>query len=91
MGKNTCQCASRTLNSDNEVVPAETLSTARNRRAQMPSILKYRGLDTEALEAARAIKIESLMATLQAALDDLDLSVVDLLSPKTDAKLVKQR
>lgn len=91
MVKNTCQCANRTINADSEFNPAEKFPTVRHRRAQMPSILKYRGLDNEAVEAARTIKIETLMATLQAALDDLDLSLVDLPGPETDASQVETK
>ncbi len=91
MVKNNCQCAERTFNPDSEVVPVKISPAIPHRQAQMPSVLKYRGLDTEAAEAARAVKIASLMATLQAALDDLDLSVVDLLAPETDAKQIRQR
>ena len=90
MGKNTCQCAIRTLNLDNEAHPAEHISTAPHRHAHMPGILKYRGLEAEAAEAARAIKIETLMATLQTALDDLGLSMVDLRAPETGTGKIRQ-
>ncbi len=91
MSKNACQCANRALNADNEPVPAGKTLTAIRRHAQQPGVLRYRGLEKEAVEAARVIKIETLMATLQAALDDLDLSVVDLLEPARGAQQARQR
>lgn len=85
MVKNTCQCVEAKSGIETATVLTEKFPAAHHRAAQLPSILKYRGLDEEAVEAARAIKIETLMATLQAALDDLDLTVVDLLAPDGDA------
>jgi len=91
MSKNTCQCANRALNADSNPVAAGKIPAATHRPAQLPSILRYRGLEKEAVEAARVIKIETLMATLQAALDDLDLSVVDLLEPARGAQQAGRR
>lgn len=91
MSKNTCQCVDRTLNMDREIIPAGKTAAGDHRLKQLPSVLKYRGLEKEAVEAARAIKIETLMTTLQEALDDLDLSVVDLLQPGSAADQVRQR
>lgn len=90
MNKNTCQCVDRTLNADRQFTLAGKIPATDHRSKQLPSVLRYRGLENEAVEAARVIKIETLMTTLLAALDDLDLSVVDFLEPDNDAEQVRQ-
>ncbi len=41
-----------------------------HRHARVPAILRYRGMEVEALMATRLINIESLVASIQLVLDD---------------------
>jgi len=90
MNKNSCQCAKRSSSAQTEFVAAENISVISHNHRRIPGILKYRGFDEEAKTAARLVKIEALMATLQDALDDLDLTMVDLLTPDVKLQAVKQ-
>ncbi len=44
-------------------------------------VLRYRGLENEAVMAARLVKVESLKATLQSVLSDLDASIEAWVTP----------
>jgi len=84
MSNSQCQCAKSPSSAETGPAMAETTSTIRHRHAKLPAILKYRGLDNEAAAAAHLVKLETLMTTLQAALDDLDLSVVNIRAPELE-------
>jgi hypothetical protein len=84
MSNSQCQCAKISSSAEAGPAMAETASTISHRHARLPAILRYRGLDEEAAAATHLIKLETLMFTLQAALDDLDLSVMEIRVPELE-------
>lgn len=48
---------------------------AGHNRTSLPSVLRYRGMENEAVMAARLVKIESLIASLRSVLGDLEASM----------------
>ncbi len=86
MSHNQCQCAKSTSSAEVGLAMSDTPSAISHRHAKLPGILKYRGLNDEAAAAAHLVKLETLMSTLQAALDDLDLSVVEIRVPELENK-----
>jgi len=84
MSNNQCQCVKSSSFAEAGLAMAKTASIISHRHAKLPAILRYRGLDDEAAAAAHLVKLETLMATLQAALDDLDLSVVEIRVPELE-------
>ncbi len=90
MNNNSCQCAKRSASAQTEFAAAENTSAISHNHRRIPGILKYRGFDDEAKAAARLVRIETLMATLQEALDDLDLTMMDLLTPDVKLQATRQ-
>lgn len=51
------------------------MSAVSHNHARLPGILRYRGMESEAVMAARLVKIESLIANLRSILGDLEVSM----------------
>ena len=51
------------------------MSAVSHNHARLPGILRYRGMENEAVMAARLVKIESLIANLESILSDLEASM----------------
>ena len=86
MSKNGCQCADRTRPVEAELTAAASISAVSHNHRMLPGVLRYRGLETEAVIAARLVKVESLIATLQSVLDDLDASTEVRVTPNIGAE-----
>ena len=86
MSKNDCQCADRTCPVETEITAAASMSLVSHNHRRLPGVLRYRGLENEAAMAARLVKVESLIATLQSVLDDLDASMGVWVTPGIGAE-----
>ena len=72
MSQNGCQYNDWTHPVEAQMVAAATLSAVGHNHRRLPGVLRYRGLENEAVAVARLVKVESLVATLTSVLDDLD-------------------
>ncbi|MFQ5774948.1 MAG: hypothetical protein ACE5GS_10545 [Kiloniellaceae bacterium] len=72
MNASACRCEACTCAAAAEIKAAASTPAVDHNHARLPGVLRYRGLDNEAVMAARMVKVESLVATLRAVLDDLD-------------------
>jgi hypothetical protein len=86
MNKNSCQCADCTCPVEAEITAAARMSGVSHNHRRLPGVLRYRGLENEAVMAARLVKVESLIATLQSVLDDLDASTGIWVTPSIGAE-----
>jgi len=75
-----CQCTQCACSTASEFAAATDRLDIDHNHKRLPGILRYRGLENEAELAARLVKIESLMVTLQSVRDDLDASMAGLLT-----------
>jgi hypothetical protein len=92
MTKNGCRCAECRCPVDAGVATAVRLPDVSYQHSRLPGVLRYRGLEDEALAAARLVKFESLIITLRAVLDDLDASMKIRITRDTgDARRVARR
>lgn len=86
MSKNGCQCADCTCPVEAGITAAASMSAVSHNHRRLPGVLRYRGLENEAVMAARLVKVESLIATLQSVLDDLDASMGVWVTPSIGAE-----
>jgi hypothetical protein len=86
MSGNDCRCVACACATEAEIKAASSLSAASHNHTRLPSVLRYRGLENEAVMAARLVKVESLIATLQSVLDDLDASMGVWVTPNFSAE-----
>lgn len=86
MSKNGCQCSDCACPAEAEITAAAGMSTVDHNHRRLPGVLRYRGLENEAVMAARLVKVESLVATLQSVLNDLDASMGVWVTPGIGAE-----
>lgn len=91
MGGKGCRCADQDFGAEFDHAAVVNLSADRHARARLPGILKYRGLDDEAKLATRLAKIENLISSMQAALNDLEGTLVSVLAVEACAGPGKRR
>ncbi len=75
MTKNGCQCVACSCAADATIKAAASMADVGHNRARLPSVLRYRGMENEAVMAARLVKIESLIANLRSVLGGLEASM----------------
>jgi len=79
VSRKICQCTSKASDRNSECTTSAKIYEVAHRRAQLPAILRYRGLEGEAQKAAWMIDIETNLAALQQSLDQLDSSMAGLI------------
>ncbi len=75
MTKNDCQCVACRCAADATIKAAASMADVGHNRASLPNVLRYRGMEDEAVMAARLVKIESLVANLRSVLGGLEASM----------------
>ena len=75
MTKNGCQCVACRCAADATIKAAASIVDVGHNRASLPGVLRYRGMENEAVMAARLVKIESLIANLRSVLGGLEASM----------------
>jgi hypothetical protein len=75
MTKNGCECVACKCAAEASIKEAASTSAVSHNHARLPGILRYRGMESEAVMAARLVKIESLIANLWSILGDLEASM----------------
>ncbi len=76
MSQKNCLCSACVCTADHDVRAASGMSGVDHNHARLPAILRYRGMENEAVIAARLCKVESLIWSLQSVLDDIDTAIV---------------
>lgn len=75
MTKNGCEGVASRCAAEASIKEAASMSAVSHNHARLPGILRYRGMENEAVMAARLVKIESLIANLRSILGDLEASM----------------
>ncbi len=75
MSKNSRHCVECACSADFSVAAAAGMPGVNHNHARLPGVLRYRGMENEAVMAARLVKVESLIWNLQSVLHDLDTAM----------------
>ena len=75
MTKNGCESVACKSAAEASIKEAASMSAVSHNHARLPGILRYRGMENEAVMAARLVKIESYIANLRSFLGDLEASM----------------
>jgi len=76
MSDKDCQCVTCACTAGIEVKATAGLPGVEHNHTRLASVLRYRGLENEAVIAARLCKVESLIWSLKSVLNDLDAAMV---------------
>ena len=71
MTKNGCEGVAGKCAAEASIKEAASMSAVSHNHARLPGILRYRGMESEAVMAARIVKIESRIVNLRSMLGDL--------------------
>ena len=91
MNAKSCQCTPRQSGRNFKCSTSVRVFELSHKRAQLPAILRYRGLDDEAEKASWMLEIETNLAALQEAVTRLDSSMASLVSSFSEPATVKRR
>lgn len=76
MSQKNCLCNACAYTTDCGARAAAGMPGVDHNHARLPAVLRYRGMENEAVIAARLCKVESLISSLQSVLDDIDTAIV---------------
>jgi hypothetical protein len=85
MTKNGCESVACKCAAEASIKEAASMSAVSHNHARLSGILRYRGMENEAVMAARLIKIESFIANLRSITGDLEASMA-LATPSVEQR-----
>ena len=91
MNIKNCQCTPKPSGQKFNCSTSARVFELSHKRARLPAVLRYRGLDDEAEKASWMLDIETNLAALQEAVTRLDSSMASLVSSFSESSNVKRR